>query len=64
MQLKDKNVYVYFDIQGLEDAAALDYFVKDNRVCWTEISLSKIRCSILDPDKQGVVAKVRSRYVI
>ena len=48
------------DLQGLEDAAALDYLLKDNRVCWTEISLSKIRCSVLDPEKQGAVAKVRT----
>lgn len=48
------------NFQGLEDAAALDYLLKDNRVCWTEISLSKIRCSVLDPEKQGAVAKVRN----
>ena len=51
------------NLQGLEDAAALDYLLKDNRVCWTEISLSKIRCSVLDPEKQGAVAKVRTLLI-
>ena len=46
-------------VKQLEDAAALDFFLADNRVCWSEIKLSVIKCSDIDPTKKGRVKKVR-----
>jgi hypothetical protein len=44
-------------VKPLEDAAALDYFLRDNKVCWTEIHTKVIRCSEIDPKKKGKVKK-------
>ena len=45
-------------VKQLEDAAALDFFLTDNRVCWSEIKLAVIKCSDVDPKKKGRVEKV------
>ena len=46
-------------VKQLEDAAALDFFLTDNRVCWSEIKLAVIKCSDVDPKKKGRVEKVK-----
>ena len=46
-----------FSPQPLEDAAALDFVLKDNKVCWSEIRTQVIRCSEIDPAKKGKVRK-------
>jgi len=44
-------------VKNLEDAAALDYFLEKNIVCWSEINREVIRCADIDPRAKGKVAK-------
>ena len=44
-------------VKKLEDVAALDFFLRKNQVCWTEISLQAIRCSEINPRHKGKVNK-------
>ena len=53
-----------FIFQQLEDAAALDFFLQKNKVCWTELTISMpvIRCSEIDPRRKGKVEKVTKSF--
>jgi hypothetical protein len=55
--------YLLIFFQQLEDVAALDFFLQKNQVCWTEISLSVIRCSEIDPRHKGKVEKVLKNHM-
>lgn len=44
-------------VKNLEDAAALDYFLEESRVCWSEINREVIRCATIDPRVKGKVDK-------
>lgn len=44
-------------VKKLEDVAALDFFLQKNKVCWSEITLSVIRCSEINPRHRGRVEK-------
>ena len=44
-------------VKKLEDAAALDYFLDLNQVCWSEINREVIRCAEIDPRSRGKVVK-------
>jgi len=44
-------------VKNLEDAAALDYFLELNQVCWSEINREVIRCANIDPHSRGKVVK-------
>lgn len=44
-------------VKKLEDVAGLDFFLQQNKICWTEISLPAIRCSVINPGKNGKVEK-------
>jgi len=44
-------------VKNLEDAAALDYFLEESRVCWSEINREVIRCANIDPRVKGKVEK-------
>ena len=45
-------------VKSLEDAAALDYFLEESKVCWSEINREVIRCANIDPRAKGKVVKV------
>merc|ERR1719392_496994 len=45
-------------VKNLEDAAALDYFLEESKVCWSEINREVIRCASIDPRAKGKVTKV------
>jgi len=44
-------------VKNLEDAAALDFFLDLNQVCWSEINREVIRCAEIDPRSRGKVSK-------
>jgi low density lipoprotein receptor-related protein 5/6 len=44
-------------VKNLEDAAAIDYFLELNQVCWSEINREVIRCAEIDPRARGKVTK-------
>jgi len=44
-------------VKNLEDAAALDFFLDLNKVCWSEINREVIRCAEIDPRSRGKVTK-------
>ena len=44
-------------VKNLTDAAALDYFLEDSQVCWSEINREVIRCAKIDPYVKGKVVK-------
>lgn len=41
----------------MEDAAALDFILSENKVCWTELNYHAISCSEINPSKKGRVDK-------
>jgi len=52
-------------LQQLEDAAALDFFLGKNKVCWTELTnLPSIRCSEINPLLKGKVEKVNKQKIL
>ena len=53
-----KKVASNIIVKNLEDAAALDYFLEDSKVCWSEINREVIRCAKIDPRAKGKVDKV------
>ena len=53
-----KKVATNIIVKNLEDAAALDYFLEESKVCWSEINREVIRCSSIDPRAKGKVTKV------
>jgi len=44
-------------VKNLEIAAAIDYFLKLNKVCWSEINREVIRCAEITPSSRGKVTK-------
>jgi len=53
-----KKVATNIIVKSLEDAAALDYFLEESKVCWSEINKEVIRCASIDPRAKGKVTKV------
>ena len=53
-----KKVATNIIVKSLEDAAALDYFLDESKVCWSEINREIIRCASIDPRAKGKVTKV------
>ena len=53
-----KKVATNIIVKSLEDAAALDYFLEESKVCWSEINREVIRCASIDPRAKGKVTKV------
>ena len=53
-----KKVSTNIIVKNLEDAAALDYYLEESKVCWSEINREMIRCAQIDPRAKGKVPKV------
>jgi len=47
-------------VKNLEDAAALDFFLDLNQVCWSEINREVIRCAEIDPRSRGRCLRLTS----
>ncbi len=44
-------------VRGLEDADVLDFVLKENKICWTEVKKGTISCSDINAGRRGRMEK-------